>query len=316
MKEIKLIKSIFEELNGLDNNTLSNCIVLWYAHLRDIYLKEDTTYYVSVNQVIGTYANSIEVSKAIRDNLRKAMTWLIEKGYVKDTSETDTKREKSEWILDLSNLYFEKGYFIVFRSDVKAIMTLDERDTKKMSILRYYLTLMSTTYDKVGECSIEYLSQLSGLDNKTIMRYNEILERNKIIYIHRCGYIKDNAGKLKAINNHYGHYNDRDIIKSKANEHIVDVHRSKKANEKRSKKQKERHEEKIMKDGTEIAFEAEEKKEVKTETKKRNEAFKYISDIRNFQNKGMDIPEITELVNVLMLENFTDDDIKEVLCIA
>lgn len=90
----------------------------------------------------------------------------------------------------------------------------------KIKILRYYFVLLSTfklsrnnkdkSNGKVGIMPLHYLAYKSGLQISTVIKYNKILEENKIIYIVRAvgidpdkeQYIKDNV---------YSKYEDKEL---------------------------------------------------------------------------------------------------------
>lgn len=94
-------------------------------------------------------------------------------------------------------------------------------------LLRYFIILMGTISSKitvhlshgdsknrvVGNVSIEYLSKLSGISERTIIEYNKLLETNNLLYIYRQkDFILDEETGIKSLSNIYGRVYDMEYI--------------------------------------------------------------------------------------------------------
>ncbi len=61
--------------------------------------------------------------------------------------------------------------------------------------------------------SQEYLYKLSGISKNTLIKFNEILESNNVIYVyHHKKNKKEDDGSYRAVTNHYGRYEDKEDI--------------------------------------------------------------------------------------------------------
>ena len=94
-------------------------------------------------------------------------------------------------------------------------------------LLRYFVSLISTISSKitvyldngeyknrvVGNFTIDYLSELSGITDRTIIEYNKILEEIGLIYIYRQeDFVLDKENNIKRLNNIYGRASDIEYI--------------------------------------------------------------------------------------------------------
>ena len=93
--------------------------------------------------------------------------------------------------------------------DINTLMHIDGYDT--VALVKYYIILVRTINYKtrVGCHSLNSLSEESGYNVLTLIKYNKLLEDNHIIYYVRF--------KNKMICNRYGLYGDRDLIDIEAN---------------------------------------------------------------------------------------------------
>lgn len=145
---------------------------------------------------------------------------LIESEIIK----VNHKFNKSQYVCDITNLYFgqNKEYFVTIDYDeLHKIMNIETK-SDKFKIFRYFVSIvgcfnLSTNIDekyrgKVCGYAIDVINEL--IPKRTAIRYNEILEENKIIYIHRSDdillYLDTN--EIKRIINTYGRYEDRALV--------------------------------------------------------------------------------------------------------
>lgn len=133
------------------------------------------------------------------------------------------------YLLDVSNMYLDtekENFIILFPKEIHKILTCNEIMKKKISMLKYYVALISTfnwskgmnyiegmpnLQGKIGCMSIEYIAEQAGmLSQRTCIRYNEVLSEIKMIYIYKSNdKIREND-KLKQIKNCYSRYVDKD----------------------------------------------------------------------------------------------------------
>lgn len=132
------------------------------------------------------------------------------------------------YVLDCTNLWInsEKGNFtkITF-NELKQIFSIN--NINQFSIFRYFILLMGTLNGNitvylengeykscvVGNVTIDYLSKLSGISERSVIEYNKILEENKLIYIYRQNdFILGEDNSIKQLTNVYGRYKDSEYI--------------------------------------------------------------------------------------------------------
>lgn len=131
---------------------------------------------------------------------------------------------KSQYICDITNLYLGKNteYFVTIEyEELYKIMNIETK-SDKFKMFRYFTSIvgcfnLSTNIDekyrgKVCGYSIDVINEL--IPKRTAIRYNEILEENKLIYIHRSDDIlfDSDSNEIKRIINTYGRYENKDLI--------------------------------------------------------------------------------------------------------
>ena len=149
--------------------------------------------------------------------IKKGFEELVASGDIRVAAELG----KSEFACDLTGMYFEAGteYFVVVDSDeMRRIMNIDTR-SDKAKLFRYFVSVvgcfnLSSKLEpeyrgKVCGVSIESMNSLIPM--RTAVRYNEILEQNKILYIYRSEDILIKDGDITRIPNTYSRYEDREI---------------------------------------------------------------------------------------------------------
>lgn len=141
--------------------------------------------------------------------------------------------EQKQYILDCSNLLSpitNEHFIVVMFYEVKKIFKV--KSINNFLLLRYFVLLMSTISSKItvylpnGECktrvvgnfTIEHLSKLSGISDRTIIEYNKILEEIGLIYIYRQNdFVIDKENNIKRLNNIYGRASDIEYVTAFAN---------------------------------------------------------------------------------------------------
>ena len=70
----------------------------------------------------------------------------------------------------------------------------------------------------VGNFTIDYLSKLAGISERSIIEYNKILEENNLLYVNRNGdFVLDEQNNIKKMSNVYGRPCDSEYINEFAN---------------------------------------------------------------------------------------------------
>lgn len=191
--------------------------------------KTTTVDCVSVNKMAYTLIGSRECyEKALTDALQRGIYELVggnSLAIVKDFS----SKNSYEYLLDFTNMYLdkEKDNFIIITSDeVYKILVCNEVMKKKISMLKYFVALISTfnwsksmsclenmpnLQGKIGAMSMEYIATQADNSQRTCIRYNDILVDLKMIYVYKSNDKIREGDKLKQIKNCYSRYEDKDL---------------------------------------------------------------------------------------------------------
>ena len=135
---------------------------------------------------------------------------------------------QKHFILDCTNLCTNESqehFAIITFEEVKKIFNVE--NTNNFLLLKYFCSLIWTISSKitvylengeyknrvVGNFTIDYLSDLSGIGVRTIIEYNKILEEIGLIYIYRQeDFVLDKENNIKRLNNIYGRASDIEYI--------------------------------------------------------------------------------------------------------
>lgn len=225
---------------GLVTGTsLSQDGVLAYMALRKIidesiplYNKSSSVDCVSLNRMAFALVGSQEkYEKVFLDSLQKGIDELKVINVIKILEDFSTKNSH-EYLLDMTNMRLDtekENFVIIYPKEVYKILTCNEIMKKKISMLRYFVALISTfnwcksmgnLQGKVSTMSIEYIAAQAGnLSQRTCMRYNDILSEMRMIYIYKTNDKKRVGNKLKQINNCYSRYSNRNACKNYASDY-------------------------------------------------------------------------------------------------
>lgn len=167
---------------------------------------------------------SIDCSRRFYSGLKTGYDELIEQGIIKVVN------SKGKYdVIDCDNL------FISSETDFFTIITYDEllrifqiKEVNVLFLLRYFIFLIGTINSSidiyidpvhhksrvVGNLTIEYISKLSGISERSIIDYNKILEKFGLIYIYRQKdfLISKNTGEISRLPNVYGRPEDKMYI--------------------------------------------------------------------------------------------------------
>lgn len=156
----------------------------------------------------------------------------IKTGYDELISQNIVKKIDSNGkydVLDCSKLFIteEKEYFTIITYD-ELLKIFQQKNTNALLLLKYFIYLIGTISSSidvyidaiqhkcrvVGNLTIEYISKLSGISDRSIIEYNKILEDIGLIYIYRHNdfLISKDNGEIKRMSNVYGRPEDKNYI--------------------------------------------------------------------------------------------------------
>lgn len=182
-----------------------------------LYNKTKSVDCISVNRLAYSLVGEMDYEKVLTDSLVRGIAELSGGEWIFIRKDLSTKANY-EYVLDLSGMWLDtdKDKFVtVTPSDVYKIMTCKEVMKKKISMLKYYIALVST-FDwsldsKIGHMSQQYIAEQSDNSIRTCQRYNEILEEMQMIYLYKSNDKVRVNDKLKQIKNCYSRYEDKRI---------------------------------------------------------------------------------------------------------
>lgn len=215
------MEKLFLNKDLVTGNTLTVDGVVAYVALRTIidesiplYNKSTSTDCISVNRLAFSLIGAMDYEKALTDALVRGIAELEGGKWISICKDFSTKAGY-EYVLDVSNLYLdtEKDKFVIVSpNEVYKIMTCKEVMKKKISMLKYYIALVSTfdwsLESKIGHVSQQYIAEQADNSVRTCQRYNEILEDMKMIYVYKSNDKVRVNDKLKQIKNCYSRYED------------------------------------------------------------------------------------------------------------
>lgn len=167
---------------------------------------------------------SLNCSRDFYSNLQTGYTELLSNGFIK---QIDSKGKYN--IIDCSDLFIteDNEYFTIITYE-ELLTIFKQKTTNTLLLLKYFVYLIGTissTIDVyidavqhkcrvVGNLTIEYISKLSGISDRSIIEYNKILEEIGLLYVYRQNdfLINKNNGEIKRLPNVYGRPCDKDYI--------------------------------------------------------------------------------------------------------
>ena len=206
------------------DNTFSNYALAVYCVLR--ILSQPTqmpTLCVTQQQVEFYLTGQLSNRRLMSDYIKCGINELIDNHIVEKIDVA-----QKHFILDCSNLLLNKTaehFTIITFGEVQKIFSL--KNINNFLLLKYFVSLIWTISSKitvylpsgefknrvVGNYTIDYLSELSGMSVRTVIEYNKLLEEAGLIYIYRQGdFIIDKEKNIKRLNNVYGRASDIDYI--------------------------------------------------------------------------------------------------------
>lgn len=214
--------------------------VLAYMALRTIidesiplYNKSSSVDCVSLNRMAFALVGSQEkYEKVLLDSLQRGI-YELKLANVLDILQDFSTKISYEYLLDMANMRLDTekdNFMFVYPEEVHKILTCNEIMKKKISMLRYFVALISTfnwsksmrycmenLQGKISTMSIEYISTQAGMmSQRTCIRYNDILSEMKMIYVYKSNDKERVGDKLKQIKNCYSRYADKDACEEYA----------------------------------------------------------------------------------------------------
>lgn len=223
---------LFLNKDLVTGTTLTSDGVLAYVALRMIvdesiplYNKSKSVECVSVNRLAYSLIGEMDYEKALIDSLVRGIAELAGGKWISIRKDLSGNKHY-EYVLDLSAMWLdtEKDKFVVVSpGEVHKLMTCKEIMKKKISMLKYYIALIST-FDwsldsKIGHMSQQYIAEQADNSTRTCQRYNDILEEMKMIYIYKSNDKVRVDDKLKQIKNCYSRYEDKSACEMYASDY-------------------------------------------------------------------------------------------------
>lgn len=234
------------------DNTFSNYSLAVYCVLRTLSQPTQLPIQCITQEQIEFYlTGQLSNRRRMSDYIKCGINELVE-NHIIEKNEMIQKH----FILDCTNLCTnepQEHYAIITFEEVKKIFNVE--NINNFLLLKYFCSLIWTISSKitvylengeyknrvVGNLTIDYLSELSGIGVRTIIEYNKILEEIGLIYIYRQeDFVIDKENNIKRLNNIYGRAYDIEYITTFAKnqqKHYESYHylenNNKKANNKR-----------------------------------------------------------------------------------
>lgn len=233
------MKKLFLNNTVIKDVQLDNYDIAVYVALRGLYDSQMDLQVVTYNMIAHILYGNKSYTKYTINHIKSAFSNLELAGLIK----TVNIFSSNEFVIDMSGLYFEQNpkkgvfYTVITLDEVHKIMNIDtKRDN--FAILRYFIVLISSichdkgTYDHsgcdkytdfVGFMTLDTLAEWCGTTKARIIDYNTILESEEIVYIYRHTQNKKDkkTGQIMSFSNHYGRYEDKELITQFANEYIA-----------------------------------------------------------------------------------------------
>lgn len=164
----------------------------------------------------------------ITDYIKCGINELEEKGVI-----IKQKEFSKHYILDCKNLWIDtdSGSFTkIFFNEVQKIFQI--KNINNFTLLRYFVFIIGTLnwnitvyltngeYKNgvVGNFTIDYIADRVGISTRSVIEYNKILEKEKLLYVYRQkDFVIDEENNIKSLSNIYGRYCDVEYIETFAN---------------------------------------------------------------------------------------------------
>lgn len=206
----------------IENQQLSAKAISVYVGLRSIYKSNKSIYYVNPQMLEYSLANNLNDEVGYTRDMKEGLNELISKGVI-DLVEIIGK---SQYILDLSNLYLDSEVNYYIAVDDSNIFNVMDTYMNKHLLLRYYLTVLGTivnndTYDSkkgimlkkdIGYMSQAFFIEHYGFTQTTIYNYNKHLAEKELLYFYKPVKYRVIEGNITCFPGTYGEYKNKDLI--------------------------------------------------------------------------------------------------------
>lgn len=206
------------------DNTFSNYSLAVYCVLRT--LSQPTRLpiqCITQEQVEFYLTGQLSNRRRMSDYIKCGINELVENHIIEKNDIV-----QKHFILDCTDLCTNESqehFVIITFEEVRKIFNVE--NINNFLLLKYFCSLIWTISSKitvyldngeyknrvVGNFTIDYLSELSGIGVRTIIEYNKILEKIGLIYIYRQeDFVLDKENNIKRLNNIYGRTSDIEYI--------------------------------------------------------------------------------------------------------
>lgn len=184
---------------------------------------------VTCNQLIYYLTGKVSQQRnKITDYIKSGINELEEKKII-----IKKKEFSKHYILNCKNLWIDtdsESFTKIFFDEVQQIFKIN--NINNFTLLRYFIFVIGTfnwnitvylsngEYKNgiIGNFTIDYLAEKVGISQKTVIEYNKILEKKKLLYVYRQkDFLIDEENNIKSLSNVYGRYCDREYIETFAN---------------------------------------------------------------------------------------------------
>lgn len=265
-EENRLSQKIFLLNNVIRDKTISDNAIMVYCYLKAIQRADMNYYAFSIDIMDYFFRHTFDIDTRDKKKYVDGLNDLEEHGLIRKINE-----KKYNFEYDLQPIYFDPTktnkenrlwFTVVYTDELNAIMQINDKDFtgSKIKLIRYYVNVVSTfmhgrewTYELpdgsktdgvIGFSSIEALSNMSNINKDTVLAYNKILEKEKILYIYRAKDLMLINNELTGITNTYGRYKYKKFVIGEGEEHKAEYghkklaesikHKTKKTTERKS----------------------------------------------------------------------------------
>lgn len=265
-EENRLSQKIFLLNNVIRDKTISDNGIMVYCYLKAIQRADMNYYAFSVDIMDYFFRHTFDIETRDKKKYVDGLKDLEEHGLIRKITE-----KKYNFEYDLQPIYFDPSntnkdnqlfFTVIYTDELNAIMQILDKDFagNKAKLIRYFVNVVSTfmhgrewTYELpdgsktdgvIGFSSIDILSNISCVNKDTVLTYNKILEKEKILYIYRAKDLILINNELTGITNTYGRYKYKKFVIGEGEEHKADYaykksvdnvkHKTKKTTERKS----------------------------------------------------------------------------------
>lgn len=208
-----------------DNKEYSNYAVTVYCLLQELSVPTRLSIQcVTCNQLVFYLTGDTSQQRnRITDYIKCGLRELVDNDVIEKIEEFS-----KHYILDCKNLWIDSSHGNFTKVYFEEIQTIfATKNTNQFSLLRYFIFLIGTLSGKitvylengeykncvVGNFTIEYLAHLSGLSERTVIEYNNILEDKHLVYIYRQkDFVFEEDNSIRQLPNVYGRYCDSEYV--------------------------------------------------------------------------------------------------------